>query len=35
VAVFLDNRSGYGADATGGRLAAPIAQAVMRAVLKR
>jgi peptidoglycan glycosyltransferase len=35
VAVFLDRRSGYGADATGGRLAAPIAQAVMRAVLGR
>lgn len=35
VAVFLDSRSGYGADATGGRLAAPIAQAVMRAVLQR
>ena len=35
VAVFLDRRSGYGSDATGGRLAAPIAQAVMRAVLGR
>jgi len=35
VAVFLDRRSGFGADATGGRLAAPIAQAVMRAVLGR
>ncbi|MCU1587987.1 MAG: cell elongation-specific peptidoglycan D,D-transpeptidase [Frankiales bacterium] len=35
VAVFLDRRSGYGADATGGRLAAPIARAVMEAVLKR
>ena len=35
VAVFLDRRSGYGADATGGRLAAPIAKAVMEAILKR
>jgi peptidoglycan glycosyltransferase len=35
VAVFLDHRSGYGADATGGKLAAPIAQRVMRAVLGR
>ncbi|MCW2545248.1 MAG: cell elongation-specific peptidoglycan D,D-transpeptidase [Frankiales bacterium] len=33
VAVFLDRRSGYGSDATGGRLAAPIARAVMQAVL--
>jgi peptidoglycan glycosyltransferase len=35
VAVFLDHRSGYGAEGTGGRLAAPIAQRVMRAVLGR
>lgn len=35
VAVFLDRRSGYGADATGGKLAAPIARAVMQAVLGR
>jgi peptidoglycan glycosyltransferase len=35
VAVFLDRRSGYGSDATGGRLAAPIAKKVMEAVLQR
>ena len=35
VAVFLDRASGYDASATGGKLAAPIAQAVMRAVLGR
>jgi peptidoglycan glycosyltransferase len=35
VAVFLDRRSGYGADATGGKLAAPIARAVMQALLRR
>ncbi len=33
IAVFLDRASGYGADATGGKLAAPIAAAVMRALL--
>ena len=33
VAVFLDRASGYGADATGGKLAAPIAAAVMKALL--
>jgi peptidoglycan glycosyltransferase len=35
VAVFLDRASGYDASATGGKLAAPIAAAVMRAVLGR
>ena len=35
VAVYLDRASGYGPAATGGTLAAPIAQAVMRAVLRR
>jgi peptidoglycan glycosyltransferase len=35
VAVFLDRRSGYGAGATGGMFAAPIAERVMRAVLGR
>ena len=34
VAVFLDRASGYGASATGGTLAAPIAAAVMKAVLR-
>ncbi len=33
VAVFLDRASGYGSRATGGTLAAPIAAAVMKAVL--
>ena len=35
VAVFLDRASGYDGSATGGKLAAPIAQSVMRAVLGR
>jgi peptidoglycan glycosyltransferase len=35
VAVFLDRRSGYGAGATGGQLAAPLARRVMQAVLGR
>ena len=34
VAVFLDRASGYDASATGGKLAAPIAAAVMKAVLR-
>ncbi len=35
VAVFLDRASGFDSSGTGGKLAAPIAQAVMRAVLGR